>query len=562
MASSMTDMVKIDVSLSDTDVAIDPGSVSQLTVTITNRQTSPDRVALEIEGVDVEWYAIPVPVANIAPGGQAVLKVPFKVARDSSNRAGTYPFLVRVQAMESGEIGVAQASLNVRAYNSLQVELNPKRAIATFFNPLNDFDFTLVNQGNVEETLDLFASDQDDSCAFEFDVDRLILKPGQTSVVPLAVRPKVATFLGGNRIYGFTASARSHDDAYVSANSHGQIEKHALISPFTGIFLLLLGLAGGAFALFRPKPMEPVKIIKFAAIPHQLVQGQTTVLTWEVSGLQTANRHLILSHTDGKTANEITDVEVREDNGSMKVTPEGSTTYILKAFNSGGTAPMRREAEVKVTAAPPPPKPVISNFEAFPLKIHQGEAVMLKWTAKNQEYFILDDGNIKLSKVEQSRLVNPETDATFKLRAFNGKSDFVEKDVSVKVFPANVCIAEIVSFGFKEKPVYIGDEVQLRWSSRYSRGAKLSCSDLDIDALLATVNGSITGTGVSKPIKFGRPDSVTFTLTVTDSAGQSISKAFTVTPKYHPAPPPPEPQLQTQPDPGAETNPSKPPTNP
>ena len=187
---------------------------------------------------------------------------------------------------------------------------------------------------------------------------------------------------------------------------------------------------------------------------------------------------------------------------------------------------------------------------------------MLKWTAKNQEYFILDDGNIKLSKVEQSRQMNPETDATFKLRAFNGKSDFVEKDVSVKVFPSNVCIAEIVSFGFKEKPVYIGDEVQLHWSSRYSRGAKLSCSDLDIDALLATVNGSITGTGVSKPIKFGRPDPVAFTLTVTDSAGQSISKAFTVTPKYRPAPPPPEPQQQTQPDPGTEANPSKPPTNP
>ena len=552
-------MVKIDVSLSDTDVVIDPGSVSQLTVTITNRQSAPDRVALEIEGVDVEWYAIPVPVANIAPGAQTVLKVSFKVARDSSNRAGTYPFLVRAQAMESGEIGVAQASLNVRPYNSLQVELNPKRAIATFFNPLNDFDFTLANQGNVEETLDLFASDQDDSCAFEFDVDRLILKPGQTSVVPLAVRPKVATFLGGNRIYGFTASARSHDDAYVSANSHGQIEKHALVSPFTGIFLLLLALSGGAFALFRPKPQEPVKIVKFAAIPYQLVQGQSTTLTWEVSGLQTANRHLILSHTVGKAGNEITDQEVKEDNGSMKVTPDASTTYILKAFNNGGPAPTKLKADVKVTAAPPPPKPIISSFEAFPLKIHQGEAVMLKWTAKNQESFILDDGNIKLSKVEQSRQMNPEADATYKLRAFNSKSEFVEKDVSVKVFPANVCISEIDYFNFKEKPIYIGDEVQLRWSSRYARGAKLDCSDPDISAFL---NGPMPISGSSKPIKFGRPDPVVFTLTVTDSAGQSTSKAFTVTPKYRPAPPPAEVQPQTQPDPGADQNPSKPPTNP
>src|ERR1700712_1858970 len=100
MVTSMTDVHKISVSLSEPDLVIEPGSVAQLTVTITNRQDTADRVSLEIEGVDVEWYAIPVPAVNVAPGGQAVLKVPFRVARSSSNRAGTYPFLVRVQAME------------------------------------------------------------------------------------------------------------------------------------------------------------------------------------------------------------------------------------------------------------------------------------------------------------------------------------------------------------------------------------------------------------------------------------------------------------------------------
>ena len=34
-------------------------------------------------------------------------------------------------------------------------------------------------------------------------------------------------------------------------------------------------------------------------------------------------------------------------------------------------------------------------------------------------------------------------------------------------------------FGFKEKPIYIGEEVQLRWGSRYARGAKIECSDPD-----------------------------------------------------------------------------------
>ena len=138
MATSITDVHKIVVTVSEPDLIVEPGTVSQLTVTILNQQDAPDRLSLEIEGIDVEWYAIPVPAVNLAAGAQAVLKVPFRVARSSSNRAGTYPFLVRVQAMETGEVGVAQASLSVKPYNALQVELNPKRLVATFFHPLND----------------------------------------------------------------------------------------------------------------------------------------------------------------------------------------------------------------------------------------------------------------------------------------------------------------------------------------------------------------------------------------------------------------------------------------
>src|SRR6185369_14457729 len=240
MAASMTDIHKIQVSLSETDIAIDPGSVTQLIVTLSNQQETADRLSLEIEGIDVEWYAIPVPAVNVAPGEQATLKVPFRVARTSDNRAGTYPFLVRVQAMETGEVGVAQATLIVKPFNSLQMELNPKRNVATFFRPLNDFEVTIANQGNAEETLELFANDPDDGCAYEYDTDRITLKPGQTQTVPLAIRPKVSAILGGSRLYGFTATARSIADSYISANAHGQIEKHALISPLLGIFVLLL----------------------------------------------------------------------------------------------------------------------------------------------------------------------------------------------------------------------------------------------------------------------------------------------------------------------------------
>src|SRR6185436_13137445 len=187
------DMQRVAVTLSEYDVFIEPGSVAQLVVTMTNQQSTPDRLTLEVEGVDVEWYMIPVAAVNVAPGAQASERIVFKLARNSENRAGTYPFLVRVQAMETGEVGVAQATLVVKPFSSLQVELAPKRGVSTFFHALNDFEVNLANLGNAEETLELYADDPEDECAYEFDMERVTLKPGQTAAVPLAMRPKAST---------------------------------------------------------------------------------------------------------------------------------------------------------------------------------------------------------------------------------------------------------------------------------------------------------------------------------------------------------------------------------
>ena len=62
----------IDVEVSSSDVAIEPGKTAQLDITITNRQDIEDNIAIEIEGIDVEWYALPVPSLTIQPGEYAV----------------------------------------------------------------------------------------------------------------------------------------------------------------------------------------------------------------------------------------------------------------------------------------------------------------------------------------------------------------------------------------------------------------------------------------------------------------------------------------------------------
>jgi hypothetical protein len=531
MATSITDVHKIVVSLSDPDLVVEPGTVTQLTVTIINQQEAPDRLSLEIEGIDVEWYAIPVPAVNVAAGEQATLKVPFRVARTSANRAGTYPFLVRVQAMETGEVGVAQASLNVKPYNALQADLNPKRVVATFFHPLNDFDVSITNDGNVEETLDLFASDPDDGCAYEYDTDRVSVKPGQTAVVPLAVRPKISAVIGGTRIYGFTASARSTDDSYISANAHGQIEKHALISPLLGIFLLLLGLAGASYVALRPKPPEPIKISQFRAVPEVIEQGKSAILTWQVNGLAPSDRHLLLSHHVGENGSEITDGELPNDAGKQDVTPEMPfTEYTLTAKGAGNQKPAVEHATVRVNKAPPPLKPIIKAFTVNPRKIHLGDMVTFSWSAVNQRSFILDPGNRKFSQFEESWTDTPTQDTTYKLRAFNAADGVTVKTVDVKVVPVNVCIAEIGGIGIKSAP-YIGVPVKLRWSTRYARTVRIDSTDPNINI------GDVSPGDGGQEVTFTSTNPVTFTITAADSANKTISKSVSIIPRVKPAPP-------------------------
>ncbi|MBM3493826.1 MAG: hypothetical protein FJX72_05825, partial [Armatimonadetes bacterium] len=102
-------MIRVELSVSD--VAIEAGQTAQLDVAVTNKQETDDNVALEVEGLDVEWYALPVPSALVAPGETRSLRVLFRVGRSTDVAAGTYPFVVRARGMESGQSGIHQATL-------------------------------------------------------------------------------------------------------------------------------------------------------------------------------------------------------------------------------------------------------------------------------------------------------------------------------------------------------------------------------------------------------------------------------------------------------------------
>jgi len=106
-------------------------------------------------------------------------------------------------------------------------------------------------------------------------------------------------------------------------------------------------LSGGT-----PPPSSAPTIGSFTASPSNLTAGQSTILSWSVTGATTVS----ISNGVGNVAST----------GSASVSPTQTTTYTLTATNNTGTS--TAQAAVSVSA-PPPPKtgptaPVLTSATA------------------------------------------------------------------------------------------------------------------------------------------------------------------------------------------------------
>lgn len=489
----------IELTLSATEVAIEPGRTAQLEVTITNLQEYEDHVALEIEGIDAEWYALPVPAVTLAPGGSRSAGVIFRVSRSSDVAAGAYPFLVRVKGMETGEVGVHQASLTVKSYSALQMEIEPKRATSSLFCRAPIYDIRITNLGNAPETLDMSCQDPDDHFAYEFETDRIELRPGATVTVGMRTEPRSRPSIGSARLYQFNVMARSANDAYVAATVHGQVEQKAALSTVTASVMLLLAILGIGWWALRPRP---VMVRSFTADQEQVVAGSPVTLAWDIENL--GDRTYI---SPGSIA-------VRTAVGSVVVKPETTTVYTLTARGGGRNAV--REITIEVTPKPPPPKARIIAFRADHTRIHPGDVVTLSWQVTGARQLVLNPIGELNPRMDRSRQVMPETTTTYVLSAGGEDQDVVMKSITVDVVPPNTSVAEILGFRADPATIQAGQTARLKWTVTNAAsveidngiGAQLKASD-GFDVMPATTT--------------------VYTLRAADSKGNVVSKQVTVT---------------------------------
>jgi outer membrane protein OmpA-like peptidoglycan-associated protein len=172
----------------------------------------------------------------------------------------------------------------------------------------------------------------------------------------------------------------------------------------------------------------PVPTMMFTATPDVIQKGQPVTLNWQVTNATEVSIEGI-----GKVA----------INGSKKVKPNESTTFIITATGEGGT--VTSTADVEVAAGPVP----IILFSVNPESVQAGSSATLKWQVTNATEVSID-GGIGTVQAKGSKLVKPAETTAYTLTAV-GEGGTQTETVEVEVTAAPVIEAKVnlqgVTFG-------------------------------------------------------------------------------------------------------------------
>jgi hypothetical protein len=210
-------------------------------------------------------------------------------------------------------------------------------------------------------------------------------------------------------------------------------------------------------------PVTP--IVRFTSDKDRIVTGETATLSWEV-----LNAEQVVLKTNGAPET----LPPEQHTGSLVVSPEAETTYILEARNqyTEGQAVVRTVLINAINPTPTPlPLPVIQRFDVLPNTITAGEEVVLEWSVTGVEDITIE-GLGNFPPVGRT-VVKPDVTTSYQLVATNGQAPPVRslREVVVNPQPTATPVPgtpQIALFTVNFTEVALGsneaNNVQIAWS--------------------------------------------------------------------------------------------------
>ncbi len=514
------------VRLSDDTAQVEAGATAAITVEIANRTESADRYEVQVEGLDPEWTAIPVPSFSVDAQGNHSEKLFLKPPRSSESMAGTYPFVVKARSLESGDARTVQGVLQIKTFNHVSLDVAPKRGTISAFGKQCAFEVTVMNLGNSDHTMQLFASDPDDALVFEFESDKIMVGPGQQKAVVLDASATRKPLLANPRLHSFGVTARSVDTPSVMASVQAQLEQRAFVSPGTfALFFFAFLLIGGWIALIpKPPVIDSVSLSK-----REITLGQPVTVRWRASNAKT-----VKIEAGGEVL-----FDAVEPNGERDFVPEKAGTLLISAVAMNGDKRSSGKNDQLVVKEPvklPPPE--IIDFKIVPanLAVNQTFVVKYKLGRYVAKAILVPTGTPLDPKINEIELVATRAGTiVYKIVAENSDGRAVEKSITVHVIDKS--LASFVKFDATPNPVDpLDGRVRITWQLTNAARAELKQGDQVVEV---DKSGGTREVAVSQE--------TVLTLIAYDDQGRTVEKKIRI--RVREVKPPTEPV----PNPGSAT---------
>jgi hypothetical protein len=262
---------RLQVELGPSRIEVEPGATpAEATVTLQNLGNVVEQYTAEVVGLDPEWFTAPVASVALFPQDRDQLHLTFHPPRRAGVKAGTYPFKVVVRARSGAQEESVEGILDVRGFAVYRLDITPRRQTAR----TGRFRLQVANTGTADVTLAVEGRDQEEACRFKLGKDgTLRVAAAGSAELPLAIIPRSRPWVGADRTYDFTLSARPVDARGEPQATTGQFIYHPFLPSWQpvrriglilGLLLLLLvvfevavasGLAGGVSEEF-PRRMD------------------------------------------------------------------------------------------------------------------------------------------------------------------------------------------------------------------------------------------------------------------------------------------------------------------
>lgn len=434
-------------------VTVEAGSTTPLTLEVVQKGDATEHFEVQIEGLDPEWTAAPVASFSVEPNETHREKVFFKPPRSSESRAGNYPFVIRIRSLDTGEARSAQGMLEVRPYHHLSVDMEPRKGAVRPFAPTAPFEVTVMNLGNSEHAVQLFASEPDDKLAFAFEPERVVVAPGQQVSARLGATASRRTLFANARLYGVSVTARSTSVPTVMSSVQAQIEQRGLISPVSAIVLLLAALLVAAWIWMLPKPPQ---VADFDLAPRQIIVGDNATVSWRVT-----NAGGVRLTLNGETV-----LRSEETQGTYVLSPKTPGTYrvaVTASTSSAMSPPSTLELIVGSKQSAPPPG--IDSFDITPKQGRMGQPLVVRYRLSDSvtKAVLSPPGTALDLSINEIELTPMRTGKiAYRLVVENADGATAEKTVTVEIVEGSD--ASIVAFG--ATPTTVVDEdgrVTISW---------------------------------------------------------------------------------------------------